>query len=88
MRRKSHVRFGERDGGNRSEQSLYGVPVPTLRAVEPSQEDLDLTYDCIQLGKQLDIALLDHLIIGAGCWVSVGMWLKQREVELEGQKAA
>lgn len=47
--------------------------------VEPSQEDLELTYDCIQMGKQLDIGFIDHLIIGAGRWVSVGSWLKERE---------
>ena len=33
VRRKSHARFGERDGENRMEQSLYGVPVSTLRLV-------------------------------------------------------
>jgi len=33
MRRKSHVRFGERDGENRLEQSRYGVPVPTLHLI-------------------------------------------------------
>jgi DNA repair protein RadC len=50
-------------------------------AVEPSPEDLALTYACIQLGQQLDIALADHLIIGAGRWVSVQTWLKQAGVE-------
>ena len=71
MRRKSHVRFGERDGANRSEQSLYGDPVPTLRDATPSPEDVLVTREIVQAGKLLDTDVLDHLIIGHGVWVSL-----------------
>lgn len=43
----------------------------------PSIEDLALTERCIELGKQLDIVLVDHLIIGGGRWVSVRAWLRE-----------
>jgi DNA repair protein RadC len=57
-------------------------------AVEPSQDDLAVTHDCIQIGKQLDIAFVDHLIIGAGRWASVGTWLEQGRVETQERAAA
>ena len=71
MRRKSHVRFGERDGANRREQSLYGGPVPTPRDPTPSPEDVLVTREIVQAGKLLDVDVLDHLIIGHGVWVSL-----------------
>ena len=37
----------------------------------PSQEDIKLTQDLVQAGKTLDIAIVDHLIIGDGEWVSM-----------------
>ena len=57
-------------------------------AVEPSPQDLELTYDCIQLGKQLDITFVDHLIAGAGRWISVWAWLRQRSAGAEQREAA
>jgi DNA repair protein RadC len=37
----------------------------------PSPEDVRLTYKLVQLGKELDIDVLDHLVIGRGRWVSL-----------------
>jgi DNA repair protein RadC len=37
----------------------------------PSPEDVSLTRSIGQAGKLLDIALLDHLVIGQGKWVSL-----------------
>ena len=71
MRRKSHVRFGERGGEDRTEQSGYGVPVPTLRDPSPSSEDVSLTRSVVQAGKLLDIEVLDHVVIGLNRWVSL-----------------
>ena len=71
MRRKSHVRFGERDGEIRTEQSVYGVPVPTLRDPSPSPDDIAVTRAIVQAGKLLDIDVLDHLVIGMNRWVSL-----------------
>ena len=66
MRRKSHVRFGERDGENRIERSMYGVSVSTLRVVEPSPDDVAVTRAIVQAGQLLDLPALDHLIVAAG----------------------
>ncbi len=67
----SHVRFGERDGGIRTEQSVDGVPVPTLREPTPSREDLRLTQQLVEAGQLLDITVHDHVIVGAdGAYVS------------------
>ena len=71
MRRKSHVRFGERGGENRTEQSGYGVLVPTLRDPTPSPEDVIVTRAVNQAGKLLDVSLLDHLIVGQSRWISL-----------------
>jgi hypothetical protein len=71
MRRKSHVRFGERDGENRIERSMYGVSVSTLRDPTPSPDDVAITRALVQAGKLLDIDVLDHLVIGRGSFVSL-----------------
>jgi hypothetical protein len=68
----------------------YHTPTeaPQTPAAHPGQlATCDAGRLCIQIGKHLDIACIDHLIIGAGRWVSVGAWLKQREVE-SGERAA
>ena len=39
--------------------------------VSPSPEDVDLTRTMIAAGRLLDIQLIDHLIIGQGCWTSL-----------------
>jgi hypothetical protein len=71
MTLKCHVRFGERDGKNRTEQSVYGVPVPTLRDPTPSPDDVSVTHTIVQAGKLLDIEVLDHLIICLDKFVSL-----------------
>jgi len=71
MRRKSHVRFGERDGGNRIERSMYGVSVSTLRDPTPSPDDIAITRAIIQAGELLDIKLLDHIVVGSGRFISL-----------------
>ena len=71
MKRKFHVRFGERDGKNRTEQSVYGVPVPTLRDPTPSPDDIAITRAILQAGELLDVKLLDHIIVGSGRFVSL-----------------
>jgi RadC-like JAB domain len=58
----SHVRFGERDGGIRTEQSVDGVPVPTLREATPSKEDVQLTRQLVEGARVLGIRLHDHVI--------------------------
>jgi len=55
--------------------------------VEPSPQDIDLTDTCIRMGKELDIAVVDHLIVGAGQWVSVQAWLAQQTASAEQQEA-
>ena len=82
MRRKSHVRFGERGGENRTEQSVNGVPAPTLRDPTPSPDDVAVTRAIVQAGKLLDVDVLDHLVIGNGqnlgiverTWVGIAFW--------------
>lgn len=71
MRRKSQVRFGERGGENRTEQSVNGVPAPTPRDPTPSPDDVTVTRALIQAGKLVDVEVLDHLIIGQGKYVSM-----------------
>ena len=66
MRRKSQVRFGERGGENRTEQSVHGVPAPTLRDACPSPDDVAITRAAVQAGKLMDINVADHLVIGRG----------------------
>jgi DNA repair protein RadC len=38
---------------------------------DPSPEDVALTRTIVQVGMQLDIALLDHIIIGCPGWISL-----------------
>ena len=45
----------------------------------PSPDDLHLTAEAVAAGRLLDIALLDHLIVGHGAWVS----LRDRGVPFE-----
>ena len=71
MRRKSHVRFGERDGANRVEQSAHGGTVPTLRDPTPSPEDVQCTRAIYQAGQLLGIDLIDHIIVGRSGWISL-----------------
>jgi DNA repair protein RadC len=40
-------------------------------STHPSPEDLEVTRLLVQAGTMLQIELLDHLIIGQGCWISL-----------------
>ena len=57
-------------------------------SVAPSPDDLALTRLCMSAGDMLAIELLDHLIIGAGRWVSARAWLAQQGAGVEQQEAA
>ena len=46
---------------------------------DPSPEDVVVTRQLVQAGKLLDVAVLDHLIIGQGQWVS----LRERRLGFE-----
>jgi DNA repair protein RadC len=39
--------------------------------IEPSPEDIAVTQALYTAGKLLDVRLLDHLIIGRDCWLSL-----------------
>ena len=72
MRRKAHVRFGERDGRDRRVKTRYGAPVPTLRAPTPSSEDRHVTRRVDEGAKAIGLTLIDHLIItNRGRWHSM-----------------
>lgn len=63
------VRFGERDGRIQVRQQAHGAPVPTLRDPTPSPEDVRVTEMLVEAGKLLDIAVLDHVVIGRNRFV-------------------
>ena len=72
MRRKVHVRFGERAGRDRQVKARFGAPVPTLRAPTPSREDVAFTKRLAAAGEVVGVRLLDHLIVGANRrWASL-----------------
>jgi hypothetical protein len=71
MRRKPHVRFGERDRRNRLGKPEYGALVSTPRDPTPSPEDVEVTRQLVEAGKLLDIEVLDHLIVGQQRFVSL-----------------
>lgn len=49
---------------------------PSGQACEASPEDIELTEQLVEAGKLLDIPLIDHLIIGAQCFLSLKEQLK------------
>ena len=70
MRRKSHVRFGERDGGDHPGRPGHGATVSTPRDPTPSPDDRAVTDQLRAAGRLLDIPVHDHVIIGAGRYTS------------------
>jgi len=66
MRRNSHVRFGKRDGRNRTLKGVYDVPVSTSRIAEPSQADQRITTRLREALALIDVRVLDHLVVGDG----------------------
>ena len=71
MKRKFHVRFGERGGEIHGVKAPHGVPASTLRDPSPSSEDVTVTRAVIEAGKLLDIACIDHVIVGGMRHVSL-----------------
>lgn len=70
MKRKFHVRFGERGGEIHGVKAPHGVPASTLRDPAPSPEDVAVTRALVEAGKLLDCAVLDHLVVGQR-WTSM-----------------
>jgi DNA repair protein RadC len=50
----------------------------------PSPDDLHLTAEAVAAGRLLDIAVLDHLVIGHGSWIS----LRDRGVVFEHHQSS
>ena len=46
----------------------------------PSQEDVAITRRLVQIGKSMEIDVVDHLVIGQGRWVS----MRERRLGFEG----
>ena len=70
MRRKSHVRFGERDGGDHPGRPVYGATVSTPRDPTPSADDRAVTVQMVEAGHLLDLPVHDHVIVGRGRYTS------------------
>ena len=70
MRGNSHVRFGKRDGRNRTLKGVYDAPVPTLRVAEPSHADEAITRRLKEALALVDVRVLDHFVVTAGESVS------------------
>ncbi len=69
----SSVRVGElfRSGVQRNAASILLIHNHPSGDPSPSPEDVMLTRSAVQAGKLLDIAVLDHVVIGLGRWVSL-----------------
>jgi len=69
----SSVRVGEvfRDAVRRQAASLVVAHNHPSGDPAPSAEDLRITSELAEAGRLLDIELLDHLVIGHGCWASL-----------------
>ena len=66
MRGNSHVRFGKRDGRNRTLQGVYDVSVSTSRVAEPSHADEAITRRVKDALSLVDVRVLDHFVVTAG----------------------
>jgi DNA repair protein RadC len=57
----------------------------------PSPEDEQVTRQLEQVGQYLDTELLDHIVVGKDCWVSLrdkGLGFESERVDWRGQKYA
>lgn len=70
---QAQVRVAEvfRDAIRQNATSIVAVHNHPSGDPTPSAADVSLTIELVQAGTLLDIALLDHLIIGQGRWVSL-----------------
>jgi DNA repair protein RadC len=69
----SPVRCGEvfREAVRRQAAAIVVVHNHPSGDPAPSGDDIRITAELAAAGRLLDIELLDHLVIGAGCWVSL-----------------
>ncbi len=69
----SSVRVAEvfRDAVRRQAAALVVVHNHPSGDPTPSADDLRITAELAEAGRLLDIELLDHVIVGAGSWISV-----------------
>jgi DNA repair protein RadC len=69
----SQVRVGElfKEGIRKNSSALIVVHNHPSGDPTPSPDDVAVTRAIVQAGKLLDIDVLDHLVIGAGKWVSL-----------------
>jgi DNA repair protein RadC len=67
------VRIGElfRDAVRRHAAGLILVHNHPSGDPTPSPDDLHLTAEAIAAGRLLDVAVLDHLVIGHDAWLSL-----------------
>jgi DNA repair protein RadC len=81
----SLVRIGElfRDAVRLSASGLILVHNHPSGDPTPSPDDLHLTAEAVAAGRLLDVAVLDHLVIGRGSWVS----LRTRGIAFDRQGA-
>jgi DNA repair protein RadC len=75
----SSVRVGEvfRDAVRRQAAAIVVAHNHPSGDPTPSTDDLRITADMIEAGRLLDVELLDHVVVGAGSWVSIrslGAW--------------
>lgn len=69
----SVVRISEifRDAMIRNSPALILVHNHPSGDSSPSPEDIELTRTLVEAGKLLDIAVIDHIIVGSNSWVSL-----------------
>jgi hypothetical protein len=70
MRRKSHVRFGERGSGIHTGQPVRGATAPTPRDPAPSADDGLVTEQLAAAGRLREVPVHDHVILGRGRYLS------------------
>lgn len=69
----SQIRVGEifREAVRKNASALIVIHNHPSGDPSPSPDDVAVTRAILQAGKMLDVEVLDHLVIGAGRWVSL-----------------
>jgi len=69
----SQIRVGEifREAVRKNASALIVIHNHPSGDPTPSPDDVAVTRAILQAGKMLDVDVLDHLVIGAGRWVSL-----------------